>query len=457
MAGNHKKSRVTIRSKATRGRAWSRRAGALAAGSLVFACLIVSGPAESQKRGLSRTEDFVVLHGRDLPALKGAKVGSLRLYSCRAGCKPVPVQVDKVDALGRYVFPQDKNRDRDGKLLDDNDEISFMAGDSGDRMGPGQRPAGATRGTELELRDPVDGGLGWVYLVEVPGSKPPEGLADYVDYRVEDGVVYIRSKRFELGYRVGRINYDHLRMRTAGGALSENVLDRQLVGMEAILAGERGLKLSAPQSIIKVEDIAVIDGPVRVIVDEIMNMHLGAISFQYGSELFMTFYRCGQNNEVDFKFPAAGNALFKSLLFYWSLDFNKDVVGSYYLDANHAAPLPIRDEKRRGVPADRPHFWWGLYGPKGAVLQALKLDQDIMEYFACDGRWDQDPASGDKRGEPGRLEIGFSCHEKGEVPPKQEFHWLNYILFPADPTAAGLTAVKNIFEHPLAVKAGPMP
>ncbi|HUT55435.1 MAG TPA: hypothetical protein VM658_18740 [bacterium] len=431
----------------------------LFAGAMILTCFLIPASVFSQKRGLTRTEDFVVVRGRDVAAVRGSEVGSLRLYTCRNGkCKQAPAQVDKVDALGRYVFPQDKNRDRDGKLLDDNDEISFMASDCGDRMGAGQRPAGVTGGAELELRDPVDGGLAWAYLVEVPGGKPAEGLSDYVDYVAYDGAVYIRGRQFELGYKVGRINYDRLRMRMAGGALSDDVLDRQRVGMEGKMAGERSLTLAAPESIIKVEDIAVIDGPVRVIVDEIMSVHFGAISFQYGNELFMTFYRCGQNNEVDFKFPAAANTLFKSLLFYWSLDLTNDVVGSYYIDPGHSEPLVIRDETRSGVPGDRPHFWWGLYGPRGAVLQALKLDDDIVQYFTCDGRWDQDPKDDGKKGDsPGRLEIGFSCHEKGKVPEKQEYHWQNYILFPAEPTASGLAAVKNIFERPLSVKAGPLP
>lgn len=425
---------------------------------LLGVCLCPARDARAQKKGLARVEDFVVVSGKDLAGLLGAEAGSLRLYSCRGSCKQVPAQVDKVDALGRYVFPQDKNKDRDGSLLDQNDEIAFMAGDAGDKAPAGFRPQGAVRGVEIELIDPLDSGAAWLYLFDMPGVKPSSGLPDYVDYKVEDGSVFIQSPQFVLGYKQGRINYDHLRLRSASGALCFDLLDRQRVGLEGKMAGDRNITLSAPESIIKVNDIAVIDGPVRVIVDEVMSVHIGVISFQYGSELFMTFYRCGQNNSVNFSFPAAASTLFKSILFYWSLDFTPDVVGFSYIDANHPEPIVVKNETRQSIPGDKPHFWWGMYGPKGAVLQALKLDNDITPYFTCDGRWNQDPDGDDKKGDfPGRLEIGFSCHEKGKIPEKQDYHWQNYILFPADPTAAGLTSLKNIFEKPLAVKTGPLP
>jgi hypothetical protein len=68
-------------------------------------CFILFFPlvnARAQTRALTRTEDFVVLAGRELPGLEGAETKHLRLYSCaRGSCRPVPVQVDKIDERGR--------------------------------------------------------------------------------------------------------------------------------------------------------------------------------------------------------------------------------------------------------------------------------------------------------------------------------------------------------------------
>lgn len=168
----------------------------IVATALIFILLLVSGfarPAAGEDRTLGRTEDFVVIAGKDVGELIGVGVDDLRLYSCKGSqCSPIPVQIDKVDVMGRYVFPQDMNFDRDGKKLDENDEISFMAGDAGGGIADGFRPGAAK-----------------------------------------------------------------------AGVLSQDVLDRQRVGLEAQTVGDMNMQISVPETIIKSEYAGVIDGPVR--------------------------------------------------------------------------------------------------------------------------------------------------------------------------------------------------
>lgn len=418
---------------------------------LLFVSLF-SVTAFASPRTLVRTEDFIVITGSQASGLLGSEVSDLRLFSCRSGkCAPVPVQVDKVDSMDRYVFPTELNSDRDGSRLDDNDEICFMVSDAGDRAPSGWAPEGASRGMEIEIRDPLDQGRGWAYLYELPG-KPPPKVPDYIGYRIEGDTTLIESPQFVLGYKTGRISYDMMRMVTPSGGLGADVLDRQRVGIDAQMAGDMNLSLSAPESIIRADDIAVIDGPVRVILDQVVMVEIGTISMQWGTEYFLRYYRSGQNNSVYYEFPVNANAFFKTVLFYWSLDFTPQIIGSQYIDANHLSPLEVTDQARQGIPNDTAHFWWGLYGPEGAVLQALEFDEETAASFTCDGRWKQNPQAVVKRGdEPGRLEIGFGCHEMTVMPEGTNYHWLNYILFPAEPTADGLTDLKNIFEHPLEI------
>jgi len=395
----------------------------------------------------------VVISGEDASFLCGAQADELRLYSCLpGGCRAVPVQVDKVDTLGRYVFPQEVNRGRDGTALDANDEISFMAGDAGDRRPPGWRPGGAERGAEIGLRDPLDGGAAWLYLFEQPGSAAP-GTGDYVSYSYDGLNTVIRSPQFELNERDDLFGYDRMRMSAPGGGLGPDVLDRQRTGLEARIAGNASVSLSVPQSLVSGRDIAVIDGPVRVIRDQVVSVHLGELSFDVGTEYFIRYYRCGQNNSVSYQFPVSLKDVVQSLSWYWSLDFTPQVIGSSYIDPNQPRPIMIQDQAQKETPNDAPHFWWGIYGEQGAVLQALDLDDDLLEFFTCDGRWRQKPGAVVRRGDaPGRLEIGFGCHEIGSMPEAKEFHWLNYILFPADPSPEGIEAVRNIFLHPLEVR-----
>jgi hypothetical protein len=363
--------------------------------------------------------------------------------------------MDKVDELERYVFPQDKNAERDGSMLDENDEISFMASDTGDRAPSGFKPQGASAGHEIVLRDPLDNGVAWAYLFHIPGAAPEE-KGDYISYALEGDKVFLRSPQYEFGWGVGKIYANHLRLLTPSGQLSDNLLDRQKIGLQARLAGERNLPIEAPESIIQAKDLAVIDGPVRVIINQAVFLRLANLDIKWGMEYFLKYYRCGQNNSVNFSFPTAAN-VFKTITMYWSLDFNDGVLGSRYVDPNRKDPLVIVSEPREGVPDDGPHYWWGLYGDNGAVFQALDLDDDILDYFGCQGRWRQDPAARDRKGEPGRIEIGFTCGETADIPEKKDYHWFNYILFPRNSGPEGLQAMAKLFEHPLQVSVAALP
>jgi hypothetical protein len=420
------------------------------AGFAALCLVLLSCPssASSSMRTLTRTEDFVVLVGADVPGLTGAEVS----------CLHIAFQVDKVDTAGRYVFPEDKyhDPDRDGTLLDANDELCFMAGDAGDKRPFSWKPESATQGVEIELRDPLDGGMAWVYLFNEPGTDPPD-VPDYVDYWITGGETFIQSSRFTLGYQTGRVNYDLMQLRNTSGELGPDILDRQRVGLMARMA-KHNMSLNVPESIIRTVDIALIDGPVRVIIDQIIVINLADISFQFGSEYFMIYYRCGQNNSVFFKFPLGLNKILKSLVFYWSLDFTPAILGSIYIDPHHPKTISIKPRIVEAVPNDATHYWWGLSGKNGTLLQALDLDDDVLPYFTCDGLWHQDSDAKDKRGDhPGRIEIGFTCHEIESMPEKKDYHWFNYILFPAEPSLAGVKALQNIVEHPLQITTENLP
>ncbi len=420
---------------------------------ILILCVCAPFQAWAGARTLSRTEDYIVISGRDVMDVIGAEVSELRLYTCsKSGCKAAPLQVDKVDAAGRYVFTSDKRFDpsRDGTLLDPNDELCFMASEGGDTRPAGWKPEAATRGVQLELVDPLDKKRAWVYLFDEPGSSPPD-LPDYVQYRINEQSTVVISPQYALGWKTGRIDYDLLRMKTGSGTLGEDVLDRQRVGIEAQLSN-RNLPINTPENLIRSVDVAVIDGPVRVIIDQIVMVDLASVSFQWGTEYFIKYYRCGQNNSVFFSFPFNIDKMFKTMVFYWSLDFTQDVVGSKYYDPGHAKSLPIQNKVQDGISGDTPHYWWGMVGQQGTLIQALVLDDDIKPYIACNARWRQDSNAEDKNGNhPGKLEIGFSCREIGSLPGKKDFHWFNYILFPADPTAKGLKQLQNLIEHPLEI------
>ena len=420
--------------------------------------LLCAGPDSatsdaSTKSTLTRYEDFVVLSGAEFSQLLEAEVSDFRMYSCEGGaCAPVSVQIDKVDSADRYVFPDELNPDRDGSALDKNDEISFMAEDAGDRLSGGWWPKGATAGVEIELLDPLDNGRAWLYLFAQPGSPVPE-TTDYVSYSYDGTNTVIQSSQFVLAERDSLFGYDQMRLTSPGGELGPDILDRHRNGVELSVAGDISLALSVPESMVRNETAGIIDGPVRLVRDVMVMVHVGELSFDWGTEYYVRYYRCGHNNKVKYELPVSLKDLAGSILYYFSLDFTQDMIGSNYIDQNQPEPVVISNGPRKGVPNDAPHFWWGVYGDNGGVIQAVDLNEDLVPYFTCDGRWIQKPGALVKRGDdPGRLEIGFGCHEIGDMPDATEFGWSNYIMFPKDPSREGIIALGNIFQDPLQVK-----
>ena len=82
--------------------------------------------------------------------------------------------------------------------LDANDEIALLAEDAGTRAPAGESlPMGTTGegATELMLVDPLDGSLGWLYLLRHDGTLDPSAGQDRVDYdfKLASGLSYLEG------------------------------------------------------------------------------------------------------------------------------------------------------------------------------------------------------------------------------------------------------------------------
>jgi hypothetical protein len=281
-------------------------------------------------------------------------------------------------------------------------------------------------------------------------APAPPAAGDYVSYIKEGDRSYIRSKQYELGFNNKQVNYDLMRLPLASGGLGPDVLDRQRMGAVGTLAGNMKVPIQAPESMFRAQYPNVIDGPVRVIVDQMGEIFLGEVSLQIQVESFVKYYRCGQKKAVNIVTPASPSAMFEALEVYHALDFSNDVIGSNYLDPNHSAPLKITAEDRNQVPGDGLHYWWAIQGDKGALVQAIVLGPELEDYVQCRGRWMQRQNPNVKKGEdPGRLEIGISCHEKEKMPPGRDNKYFNYILFPRQTNQSGIREMVNLLEKPL--------
>lgn len=182
-----------------------RGAFALGAGLLLLG--IAPGPADAGLTG--RGSDPVVLKGNQVGSIAGAAPSSVVAFKWQGGWQQVPVQVDErktvnlrtlyptaggyvKNATGSTVLPlvevytdpltrvgADTNTS-----VDADDELVFMAGDSGGVAPIDSDPANVVprSGVKIEVDDPLSQESAFVYLFRSGGSLDPSAGVSYVAY-----------------------------------------------------------------------------------------------------------------------------------------------------------------------------------------------------------------------------------------------------------------------------------
>jgi hypothetical protein len=129
----------------------------------------------------SRSWEPLVLRGAQLPQLLGVREDRLEVLAIRHGaCVPIPFQVDKRRADGRYAMPDGPYpiiRDQPGTLRD-SDELVLMAADMASPMP--ENPCLRPHTLEIKATDPLGGTPRYAYL-DAAGS-PRRTSHQYIYY-----------------------------------------------------------------------------------------------------------------------------------------------------------------------------------------------------------------------------------------------------------------------------------
>ncbi|MEA3337612.1 MAG: hypothetical protein U9R25_17080, partial [Chloroflexota bacterium] len=158
-----------------------RRLSTILLSGLVLLSSVVSAAAGDQplatlaeNSSLDRTREPVVVTG----VFPGKPVEEIFVYGWNAGSwEQIPFQVDERDASGELVDVEDG-------VMDENDDVVFMAGDLGDQPGVPigfELPVGDLW-FQVEVSDPLDpGSKGWATVVHsrVLSVTNP---TDYIDF-----------------------------------------------------------------------------------------------------------------------------------------------------------------------------------------------------------------------------------------------------------------------------------
>ncbi|MCZ6817928.1 MAG: hypothetical protein O7G31_00365, partial [Calditrichaeota bacterium] len=158
---------------------------ALRNSAIVALTLVVSSGMYGQTNTLTRDLEPVFLQGSSFFGFAGAPLGELFLYaydSAETAWRQIPFQIDEIGISGNksgYFIPDDG-------LLDDNDELAFMARDADDRAPNSWIPDSGSQAFdryEIEVSNPLDlGEKGWVYLYRSASLAVDDDLVDYIDW-----------------------------------------------------------------------------------------------------------------------------------------------------------------------------------------------------------------------------------------------------------------------------------
>jgi hypothetical protein len=207
--------------------------------------------------------------GTDLGCLLGHPQEDIEVLACTVTCAPIPWQLDEHDASGALALASgpEPNADVPPGVVDDNDELLWMAADSGRRMRPDELPAGAGCIQELEVR--TGDAAGWAYAVVVGAAAARRSAVRYVSY--DPAADIVQAGRVAIGFGAPTPRY--LALRDEHGSFGQNVLDRLKVRAAARFLGL--IPLGRSEDDIQWAFAAWTAGPIRVVRRESQWVRLG--------------------------------------------------------------------------------------------------------------------------------------------------------------------------------------
>lgn len=390
--------------------------------TLAFAALLplLAAPAAAQMPAL----DVATAAGETLGCLRGRAERDIALLACAPDCAPVPWQLDERDAGGRWALDDgpEPNRDEPPGVLDDNDEMVWMATDGGGRVARrDQLPAGPCA-IELAVRGGAT--ATWVYAVATDGPAP-RSAQRYVHY--DAAADRVEGARVAVGF--GAPTPRSLAVRGPDGAFGPNLLDRLKVRAHARFLGF--LPLGRDEDDIEYAFSAWHAGPVRVLRREYQWVRLASWLRTpiFETETLMTRDAMSLPVRLRLNFPPT--YFFAGIEVRAVLDF-RDLRG-WQVAAAGTAPVRVGDggdpARLDGARSD----WVAMRGPDATLVLELVRGPSLATLVPTivyrDG-----PGGAPPEAVPGELPgIGYRLTEWSEV--DRGAHWFAAVARALPPDA----------------------
>lgn len=429
--------------------------------------LLLSFALSAEVKTLKRIDDPVVIEGREFPGLWGAAIEGLTLMVRRGDSWAlVPFQVDQKKPDGNYAFTMGPEASEDpDPAFDADDELVFMAKDTGDSIGDGKWPEGAQKIAEIEVSDPKNGSKGWAYLLLFPG-KAARSADDYIRLEIDEDKRYRGVSSYEcvIGGPMDRPFPNYIAAQTLpNGKKGADVLDRLKIRGELIFPGGISIPINADE-MIKSTDKGYIDGPVRILhlADGYMEF-LGFLKIKGTGYSTLSYYVnhvvCPVTLIAPPDLPDFIQKIMPELKLAGFMDFNSNIYGTYPFSAanpfNKDVVLDGRmSEAEKNLDMNTPIDWIAGFGPQGAIVSRLILPgeagSNTKKYtYYLDDETRADPPED----HPGLIGVGFDIKgmmEEGEAFTSGTIYI--YIYFKSELKPEDIGNILDIIDHPVRVK-----
>jgi hypothetical protein len=325
---------------------------------------------------LTRFHDPVVVSTAALVNLPGRRTTSFRLYRVDANqLVPIPLQFDARDRHGDLVVDGPDEFD-----FDDNDDLVFMAKDSGDRAHADHWPADCDADEEVAIIDPLNGARGWVYLTHFTGAPPPAEPTRYVS--VDRAANRAQSSFYEVDYAPARNFYTGMRVMRAAGGNEKNLLRQTRMRGSPTLSlffNDFTFEFTEQNAVVEIDGVRM--GPVRAVRRVRLSVDLGPLFPDLPTGTAYTYhYQSAYLTPTRIGFPWIVLQTLRDFHFENLIDFDPRVIPMRYWDGANVGGLVLAAQNGARVETGEDHDWWVHSGEAGTVLHAFVIPETWRQW-----------------------------------------------------------------------------
>jgi hypothetical protein len=326
---------------------------------------------ETAAKTLARDQDPVIVRTGLLGGLPDHETSRYRLYALRRGrLEPIPFQFDARGADGELVLSEN-GTDADF-TFDDDDELVFMAKDTGDRVSDDVLPGGDPAALELAVVDRAHGGIGWAYLIHFTEDPPPRSPVRYATF--DTASQEARGLTYEVSYSHDRSNFlGRIRIVPRDGT-AETLIERLRMRISPTFA----LLWTTVNPTLTEESFSVVpdgvkNGPVRAIRRVRQSLDLGPMFPEIpNGRVYTYYYATSFQTPVRFSIPWLALKALRDFRYESVDELGSRGEEMRYWDAANPEGVAF-DGSARPAATDADHDWWVVSGARGMCLQAFVI------------------------------------------------------------------------------------